>query len=55
MISIIAKSFNIITISLSVLHNYLDGPTKLFSNLYLTKFLDISEKLSFLCYNFVLF
>jgi len=32
---------------LSVLHNYFDGLTKLFSNLYLAKFLDFSAKLSF--------
>jgi len=35
-----AKSFNILTTSLSVLRNYFDGLTKLFSNLYLVKFLD---------------
>jgi len=29
-----------IVINLSVLHNYFDGPTKLFSDLYLTKFLE---------------
>jgi len=29
---------------LSDLYNYFDGPTKLFSNLYLAKFLDISTK-----------
>jgi len=33
---------------LSVLHNYFDGPTKLFSNLYLAKFLDISIRPFFL-------
>jgi len=40
----ITKSFDILTISLSVLHNYFDGPTKLFSDLYLVKFLDTSAK-----------
>jgi len=39
-----AKSFDILTTSLSVLHNYFDGPIKLFSNLYLAKFLDFSAK-----------
>jgi len=40
-----AKSFNICR--LSYLHNYFDSLTKLFSGLYLAKFLDISEKLFF--------
>jgi len=31
----------ILATSLSVLHNYFDSPTKLFSNLYLAKFIDI--------------
>jgi len=35
-------------IFLCFLHNYFNGPTKLFSNLYLAKFLDISAKLFFL-------
>jgi len=30
--------------ALSALHNYFDGPTKLFSNLYLVKLLDILVK-----------
>jgi len=30
-------------------HNYFDSPTKLFSDLYLTKFLDILTKLFFPC------
>jgi len=34
---------------LSFLHNYFDGLTKLFSNLYLAKFLDISAKSFFSC------
>jgi len=29
---------------LNFLHNYFDGPTKLFSDLYLVKFSDISAK-----------
>jgi len=29
---------------LSILHNYFDGPAKLFSNQYLTKFLDTLAK-----------
>jgi len=29
-----AKSFDILTIGLNVLHNYFDSPIKLFSNLY---------------------
>jgi len=29
---------------LSILYNYFDGPTKLFSDLYLAKFLNISTK-----------
>jgi len=31
---------NILAINLNVLHNYFYGSTKLFSDLYLTKFLD---------------
>jgi len=46
--SIAAKNFDILTTSLSVLHNYFDSSTKLFSNLYLAKFLDISAKSFFL-------
>jgi len=34
-----AKSFNIPATSSSFLHNYFNGSTKLFSDLYLTKFL----------------
>jgi len=49
MMSNAAKSFDILTSSLSVLHNYFDSPTKLFSDLYLVKFLDTSMKLFFLC------
>jgi len=32
-----------------VLHNYFDSPTKLFSDLYLAKFLDTSAKSFFSC------
>jgi len=31
----IAKSRDILAISLNVLHNYFDSPTKLFSDLYI--------------------
>jgi len=31
-----------------IIHNYFDDPTKLFSNLYLTKFLDTLTKPIFL-------
>jgi len=37
-----AKNFDILAISLNILYNYFDGLTKLFSDLYLAKFLDIS-------------
>jgi len=33
-----AKSFNILEINLSILYNYFDDPTKLFSDLYLANF-----------------
>jgi len=36
----VAKNFDILATNLSVLHNYFDGLTKLFSDLYLAKFLD---------------
>jgi len=35
------KKFDILAINLSVLDNYVDGSTKLFSDLYLAKFLEI--------------
>jgi len=38
------KNFDILAISLNVLHNYFNDPTKLFSDLYLAKFLDVSVK-----------
>jgi len=37
------KSFDILAISLSVLYNYFDSLTKLFSNLYLSEFLDVAK------------
>jgi len=44
----LAKSFNILTTSLSVLHSYFDGPkTKLFLDLYLSKFLALQQNRSF--------
>jgi len=43
-----AKNFGILAISSSVLHNYFASSTKLFSDLYLAKFLDTSVKLFFL-------
>jgi len=47
----VIKSFDILATSIyfSILHNYFDSPKKLFSDLYLTKFLDTFAKLSFLC------
>jgi len=39
----------LITISFSFLHNYFDILTKLFLNLYLSKFLDTLAKLFFPC------
>jgi len=49
-----AKSFNILTINLSVLYNYFNdviilSSTKLFSDLYPTKILDFSAKPFFPC------
>jgi len=43
----VAKNFYILVISLNVLHIYFDAPTKLFSDLYLAKFLDTSAKYMF--------
>jgi len=40
----VAKNFDILATNLSILHNYCDGLIKLFSNLYLAKFLDILAK-----------
>jgi len=39
----VAKNFDILATSLSVLHNYFDGLMKLFSNQYLAKFLDFAK------------
>jgi len=36
-----AKNFDNLATSLSILHNYFDSSTKLFSDLYLAKFLDL--------------
>jgi len=44
MMSNTAKNFNIPTTNLNILHNYFDSPIKLFFNLNLLKFLDISTK-----------
>jgi len=41
------KNFNILATNLNVLHNYLNGPTKLVSDSYLAKLLDISANRSF--------
>lgn len=38
-----AKSFDTLTISFSILHNYFYRPTKLFSDIYLAKLLDAQE------------
>jgi len=38
-----ARSFDILATSLSVLHNYFNKTTKLFSDLDLPKFLDFSK------------
>jgi len=43
-----AKNFDIP--ETSVLHNHFNSPTKLFSNLYVAKFLDISSKRCFFVY-----
>jgi len=48
------KCFNILATSLNVLHNYFDGPTKLFSDLYLTKFFDILAQSFFFCKSWLL-
>jgi len=45
----VAKNFDILATNLSVQHNYFDGSTKLFLDLYLIKFLDIWAKSFFLC------
>jgi len=45
----VKKNFDILAISLSVLYNYFDGSTKLFSVLYVAKFLNTSAKSFFPC------
>jgi len=50
MISNAAKNFDILAISLSVLHNYFNGTIKFFSDVYLVKFLNTSVKLFFSLY-----
>jgi len=47
MTSNVVKNFNILGISMSVLHNYFNSLTKLFLNLYPAKFLNILAKCSF--------
>jgi len=44
MMSNAAKSFDTLATNLSDLRNYFDSSTKLFSDLYLAKFLDVSVK-----------
>jgi len=44
-----SKLFATLSILVSVLHDYFNNLTKLFLNLYLAKFLDISAKLIFPC------
>jgi len=38
------KVLSILATNLSILHNYFDSPIKLFTHLYLAKFLDTSVK-----------
>jgi len=45
----VKSSIDILATSLSVLHNYFDGPIKLFSDLYVAKFLNKSAKPFFPC------
>jgi len=52
MMSNVAKSLDIVATNLSVLHNYSDSLTKLFSDLYSVKFFNASAK-PFLPYNFI--
>jgi len=52
MMSNAAKNFDI-QASLNVLHNYFGSVLKLFSNLYLAKFLDISAKPFYPCKNVI--
>jgi len=43
-----SKFFAVLSSCLSILHNYFDDPTKLFSDLHVGKFLDTSVKNFFL-------
>jgi len=43
------KLFAALLSCLSVLHNYFEGPIKLFLELYLAKFLDISATILSMC------
>jgi len=45
-----AKNFDVLAINLNVLHNYFDSAIKLFSDLYLTKFLDKFNKIILFMY-----
>jgi len=49
MMSNAKKSFSSLAINMSVLHNSFDSLTKLFSDVYLTKFLDTLAKPFFSC------
>jgi len=49
MMSNAAKNVDILASILNVLHNYFDSLIKLFSDLYLAKFLDTSAKPFFPC------
>jgi len=44
MMSNAAKNFDILAISLNILHNYFDSSLKLFSSYFLVKFLDTLAK-----------
>jgi len=51
----VARSFDILATSLSVLHNYFDKTTKLFSDVDLPKFLDFTATSFFPCSNYCVF
>jgi len=48
-LKIMLQNFDILAISLSVLHNYFDSSTNYFFDPYPVKILDLSAKPSFLC------
>jgi len=48
MLNNVVKNFDIPATNLNILHKYFNRPTKLFSDLYLVKFLDTSVN-TFLC------